>query len=231
MNPPIPSLAARIVIRSIALAVAYLGVLLLIATIQNLIHHAGAPIAHILQMALATLCLLLAIGGWLFRTVNSVRRLCIFAAIVLYLFIDAQINNAFVSATGWPIYTNSSGSPATGDLIPDLFFLAVAGVTMLLYHLLVRWLTPGLGLIDTRSPAHRRRAFQLSIGVVTFTTIALGSLVANYLPADSALAPGDKAGRWSALAVLGILVVAQAIYETAKFRAVRERSDHDPTGR
>jgi hypothetical protein len=217
-----PSISARIVIRSIALAIAYRGIEIVIGAIIDLRHHNASVVGLGFEFGFSGICLLVAFRGWFRRTAGAVRWLCVVAAFVAYFLVCTEIDAAFRRITGLPIFevpTDQFGPHS--PMILNLFLLMLGLITFALYRLLVGWLVPALNLTDNRTPAQRRRAIRWPIGIMTFVVIAFGSELAAIVVRLLDSHPPGQAG-WSGFVGLVAIVILVAAYENVMSRATRK---------
>jgi hypothetical protein len=220
-----PSISARIVIRSIALAIAYRGIEIVIGAIIDLRHHNASVVGLGFEFGFSGICLLVAFRGWFRRTAGAVRWLCVVAAFVAYFFVCTEIDAAFRRITGLPIFevpTDQFG-PHSG-LVVNLFLLMLGVITFVLYRLLVGWLVPGLNLADDRTPAQRVRAIRWPISIMTFVVIAFGSELAGIVVGIEGSRPPEQEG-WHILAPLAAIVILVAVYENVMSRGGRRTGE------
>jgi hypothetical protein len=222
MNHDVPSIPARIAIRTISLAVAFHGIDLLIGAATGFSHRDQSLAGPILEIGVGFLCVTLASLAIFKPGATAVRWLCLVAAFLVYLFACRQIDTLFRHITGLSVFAPPPDMKAGHYiLIANAFLLTLFLIVALFYRLLVGWLLGQLKLTDHRTPMRQRWATRWSVGVMTFIIIAFGSELAFVAVGAGGTPTAAQENIWESVTPVFLALIASTLFEIFLWRARR----------
>jgi hypothetical protein len=224
MNQTAPSFSAKILLRSIILAIAGIGVYCCTNGVGAFPHEGWTRLIFgvIFEGGFGALCLFAAWKAWFDPSARSVRRLCFVGSLILFFCSIGAADAICVKITGLHLAVDvDEPFSIKTEIVRTTITLLLPIVAMIFYRWAMRWLFRQLDLEDDRTAAQRLWSIKLSLGLIAFNVLAASGAI-DYSKSRTPQNPIQGPDFWGATSSLATLVLAVAIYEIG-MRIARRR--------